>query len=271
MKRGTADLLEIYDTKTNTWKAGDPLPQKLNHAAAASFENKIYVIGGFNDTGMPSNNLFIYNPNTNVWIQGANMPTARGALTANFVNGILYAIGGDGTRLYNSDGKYDPQGILPVNEAYDPKTNTWTKRSPMQIPRDHLASTVVNERIYVIGGREPIGKSALFRNLDANEMYDPKSDTWQLRQSMPSYRSGLASTSIDSKIYVFGGESPERTFNNNEKYDPKSDSWTSCEPMPEARHGLGAVSIDHKAYLVGGNLKPAGNGDNRNELFNSNC
>jgi N-acetylneuraminic acid mutarotase len=270
MKKKNTDLVEIYDTKTNTWKAGDPLPQKRNHVAAATFENKIYVIGGFNDKGMPTNNLFIYNPNTNEWKQGADMPTTRGALTANFVNGTLYVVGGDGTRLWNSDG-YDPEGVVAVNEAYDPKTNTWTKRSPMQIPRDHLASAVIDGKVYIIGGREPIGKSSLFRNLNINEVYDTKTDTWSFGHPLASYRSSLAAASVNDKIYVFGGENTERTFDNNEEYDPQNDTWKSCEPMPSARHGLGAASIEDKVYVVGGNLRPGGNGDNKNEIFDGNC
>ena len=270
-KKGTTNVVEIYNTKTDSWSEAASLPEKRDHVASATYKNRIYVIGGFNDMGMPTDNLFIYNTITKKWQQGANMPTPRGALTAQFINGILYAVGGDGTRIYSPDGRYDPQGIIATNEAYDPKTDTWSTRSPLQIPRDHSASATIDGKIYVIGGREPIGKSSLFRNLDINEMYDPESDTWIFRQPLPSYRSGLAAASMDDKIYTFGGENTETTFENNEQYDPKTDSWRSCEPMPTARHGLGSVPIDGKIYVIGGNLKPAGSGDNKNEIFDGIC
>ena len=270
-KKGATDLVEVYNPKTDKWSQAAPLPEKRDHVAAATYNNRIYVLGGFNDTGMPTDNMFIYDTITEKWEQGANIPTPRGALTAQFVNGILYAIGGDGTRIYGPDGRYDPQGVVATNEAYDPKTDTWSTMSPMQIPRDHLASAAIDGKIYVIAGREPIGKSSFFRNLDVNEMYDPEADTWIFRHDLPSFRSGLAATLVDEKIYTFGGESTESTFNNNEQYNSKTDSWKSCPPMPTARHGLGSVPIDGKIYVIGGNLKPAGSGDNKNEIFDGIC
>ena len=90
------NIVEVYNTKNNTWSSAAPLPHPLHHTAAAtSFDSKIYVIGGYLDSQWnPSNRLFIYDPPKNQWHEGKRMPTARGALTANFVGGILYAVGG---------------------------------------------------------------------------------------------------------------------------------------------------------------------------------
>jgi N-acetylneuraminic acid mutarotase len=51
------------------------------------------------------------------------MPTARGALTANFIDGVLYAVGSVGP-------SHNP---VPINEAYDPKTNSWTEKDQCQL------------------------------------------------------------------------------------------------------------------------------------------
>ena len=64
--------------------------------------------------------------------------------------------------------EYD-SGPLNVNEAYDPRTDTWTEKAPMPTSRQHLASTVVSGKLYAIGGRTA-GKSS---NLGNNEAYDP--------------------------------------------------------------------------------------------------
>ena len=132
--KGSTDLVEVYDTKTDNWREVARLPEKRDHVAAATFNNSIYVIGGFNDSGMPTDTTFVYDTITNKWKRVTNMPTPRGALTAQFINGILYAIGGDGTRIYSLDGRYDPQGNIATNEAYDPRNNEWSSKSPMQIP-----------------------------------------------------------------------------------------------------------------------------------------
>ncbi|HZD81344.1 MAG TPA: kelch repeat-containing protein, partial [Nitrososphaeraceae archaeon] len=103
------------------------------------------------------------------------------------------------------------------------------------------------------GGRTT-GKSS---NLDANEAYDPTTDTWAQKAPMPSKRGGLAAAAVSNNIYVFGGEAPEKTFSNNEKYDPTTNTWKSEQPMPTPRHGLAAVSMGNsKIYVIGGGPEP---------------
>ena len=180
------------------------------------------------------------------------MPTARGALNANFINETLYAVGGSSDKP------------LPTNEAYDPSANAWTHKASMPTSRHHAASSVIDGKLYIIGGRV----SGSLDNIDVNEMYDPIQDRWVSNlESMPSKRSGIAAASINSSIYVFGGEEPSKTFNNNEKYDVKSNKWTTELPMPTARHGLAAVSIGDKIYVIGGGPEPGLSMTNVNEIF----
>ena len=234
--------VEIYDTKTDSWSYNDasPVPENLNHAAAATFNGKVYVIGGYLDDKIPSNKLFIYDPSSNQWQEGKNMPTARAALTAQFINGILYVIGG------TSDGP------LSSNEAYDPTTDTWTEKAPMPTERQHMASSVVDGKIYVIGGR-PTGKSS---NVDNNEAFDPVSNSWSKLAPMPTARGGIAAATVNNEIYVFGGEAPEKTFGNVEKYSPKENTWETEENMPTPRHGLAAVAIGNNIFVIGGGPEP---------------
>jgi N-acetylneuraminic acid mutarotase len=264
------DIVEVYNIANNSWSrttAAAPLPEPLHHTAAASYDGKIYVVGGFTAAGSPSdrspsNKLFIYDPVQNSWQEGEPMPTARGALNVNFVNGTLYAIGGYSDRPLNS------------NEAYDPSTDTWTSKALMPTARHHAGSAVVDGKIFVIGGRIT-GSS---ENLSINEAYDPEQDIWITNlEAMPSERSGIAaaasSVNGSSNIYVFGGEEPYFAFNNNEKYDARTNEWTSEPPMPLARHGLAAVYYtedDDKIYVIGGGPHPGLSVSSANEIFNIN-
>jgi N-acetylneuraminic acid mutarotase len=268
-RHGATDLVEVYNTETNKWSAAAPLPEMRDHSAAAAYDGKIYVVGGFDDHGISTNTLFVFDPLSNRWEYNANMPTARGALIAEFVNGTLYAIGGDATVLYTPDKQYDPEGVVAVNEAFDPKTETWTKKSPMPTARDHLSSAVVDGKIYAIGGRQP-EEPPLFRDLNVNEVYDPTYDSWLSLEPLPSHRSGLAADAVNGNIYIIGGESTERTFSHNEKYDPKTDSWAVQRPMPTARHGLAITAINDKVYAIGGGPEPGGHGSNTNEIYEPN-
>lgn len=70
------DLVEMFNGTSNS---GDnnvaPLPIPLHHTVASTFQDKIYVIGGYTGDWTPTNQLFIYEPKTNRWTEGSPMPT----------------------------------------------------------------------------------------------------------------------------------------------------------------------------------------------------
>jgi len=244
------DIVEVYNTITNTWHSASSLPVKLHHIGAASFSNEVYVVGGYLEGWTPTDSLFIYNPEKDSWRNAESMPTKRGALTVQFVDGVLYAVGGA------------DQIALTTNEMYDLQTDTWQRKDSMPTGREHLASSVVNGKIYVIGGRV----MTLSSNLGTNEAYDPKTDAWQTLESMPTARGGLAAEAINGTIFVFGGESPTETFEQNEQYIPEV-GWFSHKVMLTSRHGLGAVAVDDRIYVIGGGVVPGASVSGINESY----
>jgi N-acetylneuraminic acid mutarotase len=248
---GVLDIVEIYDAASATWisskKDGPssvaPLPVGVDDAAAASYDGKLYVVGGFVEGQVSSGDLFIYDPIKNAWSHGADMPTPRGGLTANFINGILYAVGGTNENAT----------ALDIVEAYNPSNDMWTTNlDPVPTARQELSSAVVDGQLYVIGGRI----SDPSTNLNSMERFDPRFGNWTILDDMPSKRSGLGAAAIGDMIYVFGGESSNYVFNNNEKYDTRTGNWVSQIPLPTPRHGLTTVVIDKNIYLIGGGLEP---------------
>jgi N-acetylneuraminic acid mutarotase len=271
------NLVEVYDTVENVWYKSPPLPMNLDHLAAASFENKIYVVGGFDEGGHPSNRLFIYDPIRDVWGEATNMPTARGALTAEFIDGILYAVGGD-TNIAADQGGYDPAGQSNINEAYNPETDSWVTKTPMPLARHHHVSAVADGKLYIIGGRYGLSPSdQSFLNTGANEVYDPAKDTWVSLESMLTNSSGASAAYVNGGIYVFGGETKNRpveeshTYNINEKYEPETNKWVSESHMSYPRHGLAAVDIGSEIFVIGGGKDPGFSTSDINEVFDSNC
>ena len=252
--KGSLDTVQIYDTKTDTWTMGSSMPKPLNHPAAATFDGKIYVVGGF-EYSLPAigawlgtNYLFIYDPTSDTWIRGADMPTDRGALVADFLDGKLYAVGGKNVLSSGIMGTIIFKMIsTPINEVYDPVTNSWEQKAPMPTPRDHIASAVVDEKMYVIGGRNAHRSNSL----SANEVYDPKTNTWSVLEPMPTIRSGSTASVLNYTIFVFGGETDERIFNTNQQYIP-NEGWITHANMTLERKGLGSATVGDKIYLLGG-------------------
>ena len=156
---------------------------------------------------------------------------------------------------------------LNTNYAYDPKSNTWTTKSPMPTPRHHLQTAVVDGKLFALGGRilgegtptedidKAISKNEIINRseLNRNEMYDPQTDSWTVRQPMLVKKSGFtAVTSSGGNIYVFGGQGPRhQDLDSVEKYDPIADKWTYEKQMPTQRFGLESVAFGDKIYVLG--------------------
>jgi len=128
----------------------------------------------------------------------------------------------------------------------------WTRKTDMPTPRMYLSTSVVDGRIYAIGGSSYATISTA-STLKTVEEYDPATDTWAARSSMSTARWGLSTCTVNGKIYAIGGAqvgvSPLRTV---EEYDAATDTWTVKSPMPTARWGLATSVVDGKIYAVGG-------------------
>lgn len=263
-----AGWFEKFDPTTQRWTTLPTNPVPVHHAAATAIGHKIYIFGGFigppkGTRGIywiPVNRSWVFDLETNRWTALAPMPTTRGAANAVAVGDKIYVIGGAAIPA-----NFDRPGLtfdaavqdLSVNEMYDTATNTWTAKSPMSVARNHATSAVVNGKIYVVGGRVgSVFSNGVSTNIISNEEYDPATDRWRSRKSMPTARSGISSAVIGGKMHVLGGEGWigdfGGVFRTHETYDPEADSWTTDPPMPTPRHGFAVGAVGGKIYAVSG-------------------
>ena len=153
-------------------------------------------------------------------------------------------------------------GPTTINEMYDIEKKTWIAKEPMPTAREHLASGIIEDRIFVVGGRVQFGA-----NLNNNEMYNINEDKWEIMEDMVSERGGLAATALKKSVFVFGGESRIKTFNNNEQFNSIDNIWVIREEMPTARHGLVAISYNFSIFVIGGGTEPGYSMSGLNEVF----
>ncbi len=124
--------------------------------------------------------------------------------------------------------------------------SSWNPLTPMPTARGELGVAVVDGKIYAIGG------SSGNTPLNANEQYDPVSNTWTVERPMPTARSNFAIAVYDNKIYVIGGSVGNGYVGNNEVYDPSTNTWETKTAMPTPRIDLSANVVNDKIYLIGG-------------------
>ena len=117
----------------------------------------------------------------------------------------------------------------------------------MTVAREHLNAVVVDDFVYVIGGRSGISVT------NVNERYDPATNTWTTMAAMPTPRSAMAACEFEGRIIVAGGELPQ-LFAVNEIYNPVTNQWTCQEDMAIPRHGVAAVTLDDRILVPAGGV-----------------
>jgi N-acetylneuraminic acid mutarotase len=136
------------------------MPTGRHHAASATVDNKIYVVGGRTVGISPRVNINVnemYDTETEKWTAVEAMPTKRSGIAAAAINISLFFFGGeDLTRTYGN------------NEKYDTESGKWTSLESMPTSRHGLAAVSVGNKIFVIGGGSEPGLSVS----DVNEIYD---------------------------------------------------------------------------------------------------
>lgn len=65
-------------------------------------------------------------------------------------------------------------------ECYDPHTNKWTLRAPMNYRRSGVGIGVLNGFLYALGGHDSPASNPSVCRTDTVERYDFATDTWTL-------------------------------------------------------------------------------------------
>lgn len=237
-----AGLYPLVRTGENpSWSAGPPMPTGETGGAVVQVGTDIYVLGGFN--GSYLNTVRMLDTTTGIWYPKPPMPTSRSSLTAAVVGHKIFAIGGEvATNV--------PTGVV---EAYDLDLHAWDPPTytSLNTPRAHLASGVMNGRIYAIGGIINATVQA------ANEEYDPLLNTWTPKAPMLTPRSHLAAAVLNGRIYTIGGWSVPVYVATNDLYDPATNTWESKASMSNLRGSLGVVAANARIYAMGGQASGA--------------
>ncbi|MGD6853116.1 MAG: Kelch repeat-containing protein [Candidatus Bathyarchaeia archaeon] len=233
----------------------------------AVVDGKIFAIGGSNSSVRYLGTNEVYDPDTDTWETKASMPTPRRDFAIAVYDNKIYCISGE-SGLDSQGGVYSA-----VNEVYDPLTDTWTIKAEIPTPRYGMSANLVDGKIYVLGG----GHHNVYPGntcSDLNEVYDPLTDTWSTRSSLPTAVLYAASVVVDGEIYVLGGQAGWLLggwYDFNQVYDVEADEWSVVESVPVGfeRAAAGATTGDFaskKIYVMGGHVY-GGSRSNFTQIF----
>jgi len=210
---GTA-INEVYDTQTDTWETKSSMPTARSQLQASAVNGKIYVIGGILEDGEILSVNEVYDPATDTWTTKSPIPYGVYSHSSVVVDNRIYVLSGQSS----SPGNNGPDKG-PLNQIYDPETDTWTSGAPPPQPAHRSGAVVTSsvltpKRIYVIGGQVGFMDAS-----NINQVYDPQTDTWSTGTSMPTARQGLGVAVVNNLIYAIGGSFPANGFSTTTSGD----------------------------------------------------
>ena len=135
------------------WTIGSPIRTPRTEVSATAIEDSVYVIGGFNAQGQPTNIVEIYNTKNNTWKMAAPLPHPLHHSAATSFDGKVYVVGGF------LDSQWTPSNRLFV---YGPLKNQWHEGKQMPTARGALTANFVNGILYAVGGQSFISSSSSF-------------------------------------------------------------------------------------------------------------
>ena len=144
---------------------------------------------------------------------------------------------------------------LATSPVDNPQEGYWVSKTPMNQPRAGVGVVAVDDKIYAIGGTLTAPYQNQAKNLlNTNEEYNPKTETWTIKPSMPTPRAYFGIAAIENKIYCIGGivgleELVDGPFTHSllvysgitEVYDTITETWDTRAAMPIERGNIAKI------------------------------
>ena len=216
--------------------------------ATSVVNDKIYVMAGYDANGL-NTALYVYDPATDTWTS----PSTTGSYTPRYstsscvLDGKIYLIGG-------CSGPEQSANMVTTVDIFDPSTNTWSspETSGTFTGRDNLTLSVINGKIYAVGGYNDNGDVNTF------EVFDPATNTWSTPKTTGTFtpRGAHSAQVIDNKIYLVGGLNYPSFLSTVQVFDPATNAWSTpkINGTVKATNRILFTSalVDGKIYVIGG-------------------
>src|SRR5215470_17697610 len=247
------------------WTKLAPFPEPSEELLGASAGGKMYVFCGLAPGWVPKGLVYEYDPASDKWTKKKPMELPSHHVAFAELKGKIYVFGG-----FVLPPKGQPAAWVPIDNAweYDPAADSWKALAPMPTKRGSPVAVTVGDKILVIGGattppNQPdvtaVHPARPHVVLGTVEEYDPATNTWRARTSMPTPRNHAVGASVNGKVYVIGGRvgaafiGVAANVDTVEEYEPAADKWSAIRArMPTPRSALAGGVLNGRIYVTGG-------------------
>jgi N-acetylneuraminic acid mutarotase len=265
---GTTAQSNVFVARTvgsgnfDKWTDGPALPEPRADASVAYVAGSVYVLGGTDAEGAPTDTVFVLKPDPLTGELGdweasdtLTLPEPRSAAAAAVTTDGLLLIGGrnaDGPVVTVWKSKLDSQGAL----------GEWAPEQSLAAPQAEATATVVGDYVWLFGGSDangPVGavQRGAFGQPAAEGLPENPDEgkviRWDVNNAanLPVARANAAGWSANGALYLAGGN--DGTNLKSEVY------WaipTTAGDIPEWKHlevdNLPAAGLEGAAAVVSG-------------------
>ena len=240
---------DVVLTRAGAWDMRAALLAPLSELALAESNGRIYMMGGYPSTRITARTVQVYDIASNTWALGPELPSPNNHGMAASVDGKIYLIGGQ----TQADDMPGTNSYVDTVYELGPAVGTWVEKAPMPTARSSGVVVVLDDKIYVAGGRPPHETDFA--------VYDPAADSWQTLPNLPTPRNHFTGAALDGRVHYVGGRMGlglgVSMTTVHEVYDPQTQTWTTAAPLLPARSGMNGV-VARGCFHVWGGEGPAG-------------
>ena len=236
-------------TNITGWTTGTSLPGALGNSQAIVTSSRVYLLGGFNDSGYVST---VYTAPINsdgtlgTWTTtGTSLPGALGNSQAIVTKNRVYLLGGVSSGY--------------VSTVYTSSINTdgtlggWSTGVSLPGALSDSQAIVTSSRVYLLGGHNGSSVSTVY-TVPINS--DGTLGTWATGTSLPGALAYSQAIVTSSRVYLLGGHNGSSYVSTVYTAPINSDgtlgTWTTGTSLPGVLSSSQAIVTKNRVYLLGG-------------------
>ncbi|KAH0816111.1 hypothetical protein MTP99_017171 [Tenebrio molitor] len=220
-----------YSPRYDKWSTMSPMKIERCRFSLNVLGNMLYAVGGASEVDeYGTSTCECYDPVLDMWYMIKPLPAY---ITQHA--GASYEYNLD-LKLFISGGM-DRDSIQSSMYCYTVNEDKWHPCAPMLRARADHVMLSIGDYLYVCGGwtEGPDSRSRVL--VDTIDVYDIKTDRWDVVTTVPTPRYHAGIVCVDHKIYFIGGFYSDDMFDKStaaiEFYDIDTDSWTTEEKYPQ--------------------------------------
>jgi N-acetylneuraminic acid mutarotase len=243
------------------WKQLPDMPVAKWEPASLVLDDKLYVLGGYEDRIMSSRRLDVFDPADGSWTQLQDLPSKISHVNLVAGDSGFWFAGGMKDKVH--PGK---DHIIAEVWHFDPALDRYTAAPLLPGRRAGGGLERVGNKLHYISGlmEDRDTDSPDHWVFDLETWSSAGTANWEPAAPLPSPRNQLSVALLNGRIYAIGGQ-----FNHDSQqidqtrvdiYDPASDSWSDGPPLPVPHsHSEGATFVDNgRIWMIGGHATPEG-------------